>query len=276
MKNIQHLFILTIFVLTSFSHTSTTFQTITKDYSSKQTGDKYKIVVTLPKDYNSSPSKNFPVVYYADATLISGQKTKKIAQQLMESKKIKSCILVGIGHYGDYRMKRRRDYIQAHKKSKGDWYSDDKNYGQSQKFYSFLSKELLPYIEENYRALPSNRTFSGHSLSGLFCAYSMIQSDKIFKNYIALSPSIWTNYQNLFSFERLYYAKSKQLKGNLFITAGGLEVANLVLYNVNQYTIHIKNRNYTNLNMKKKIYTGKTHMSALDQGIKDGLLMMLK
>ncbi len=276
MKNIEYIFVLLFLVVICSSRTSTAFKTITKDYSSKQTGDKYKIVITLPKDYNSSPSKTFPVVYYADATLISGQKTKKIAQELMESKKIKSCILVGIGHYGNYSMKRQRDYIQAHQKSNGDWYSDDKEYGQSQKFYQFLNKELLPHIEKNYRASSSNRTFSGHSLSGLFCVYSMLQPNKIFKNYMALSPSIWANYQNLFSFERLYFAESKQLKANLLITAGGLEIANLVLYNVNQYTIHINNRNYTGLNMKKKIYSGKTHMSALDQGIKDGLLMMLK
>ena len=275
MKNIKQIVIL-LFAIICSSHTSTTFKTITKDYSSKQTSDKYKIIVTLPKDYNSFPSKKFPVVYYADATLISGQKTKKIAQELMESKKIKSCILVGIGHYGNYNMKRRRDYIQAHQKSKSDWYSDDKEYGQSQKFYQFLKKELLPYTENNYRASSNNRTFSGHSLSGLFCAYSMLQSNKIFKNYIALSPSIWVNYQNLFSFERLYYANYKKLSGNLFMTAGGLEVANLVLYNVNQYDIHINKRKYNGLNMKKKIYSGKTHMSALDQGIKDGLLMMLR
>ena len=275
MKNIGFIVMFIIMTICS-SHTSTAFKTITKDYYSKQTGDKYKIVVTLPKNYQSSPSKKFPVVYYADATLISGQKTKKIAQELMENKKIKSCILVGIGHYGDYNMKRRRDYIQAHKKSKGNWYSDDAKYGQSQKFYQFLKKELLPYTEQNYRASSNNRTFSGHSLSGLFCTYSMLQSNKVFKNYIALSPSIWANYQNLFSFERLYYAKSKQLKANLFITAGGLEVANLVLYNVNQYDIHINKRNYIGFNMKKKIYSGKTHMSALDQGITDGLLMMLK
>jgi len=252
------------------------FGTTYFDIKSKQTGDTYKIYIDLPTSYHSSNQK-FPVVYYADANLKSGIKMRKIAKQLIAEKKIKDCILVGIGHYGNYQQKRRRDFIQAHQKNKaGEWYSNDKNYGQSELFYQFLKKELLPNIEKKYRASSKNRTLSGHSLSGLFTVYAMLKTKPIFDNYIALSPSLWVNYQNVYSFEKLYWAKQKTLKRNIFITSGSLEIANLILFHVNDFTTYIKLRKYKKLNYKKKIYAGKTHNSAVPRGLNDGLLFALK
>jgi predicted alpha/beta superfamily hydrolase len=247
----------------------------TFDLASEKTGDTYQIMVSLPISYNSA--KKYPIIYYADAHLKSGILTRKVASKLMTNKKIKDCILVGIKHYGSYRTKRRRDFIQAHYKNKaGKWYSNDANYGQSLKFYQFLKLELLPKIEGKYKVVKGNRTFSGHSLSGLFAMYAMLQPQPIFKNHIALSPSIWANYQNLWSFERLYFKNNKTLNVRSFVAAGGLEIANLVLYNVNGYTNHLKRRNYKSFFIKKKIYNGKTHISAIENGIRDGLLFSLK
>lgn len=248
----------------------------TFDIASTNTGDTYKIYINLPPSYHSLKQK-FPVVYYTDANLKSGMNMRKIAPELIKNKKIKECILVGIAHDGNYGQKRRRDFIQAHQKNKsGEWYSDNPNYGQSQKFYRFLQKELIPKIESKYSAYSTNRTFSGHSLGGLFSIYAMLQTDKIFDNYIALSPSLWVNYQNLYSFEKLYSAKSRTLKRNVFITSGGLEIANLILFHVNDFTTYIRKRKYKGLNYKKKIYAGKTHISSISRGLKDGLLFALK
>jgi predicted alpha/beta superfamily hydrolase len=57
-------------------------------------------------------------------------------------------------------------------------------------FLNFIEKELIPYIENNYRTEPF-RTFIGHSLGGLLTLNSYMDKKSIFDAYISIDPSIW-------------------------------------------------------------------------------------
>jgi uncharacterized protein len=240
---------------------------------SKKTGDKYTYTVSLPTAY--SKSESYPLVLYLDESLNSGVKMQSIAPNMIANGEIPKAILVGIRHHGYNAEKRRRDFIPAHLRKKGteEYYSDDPKYGQAEKFYQFLDKELLPELKKSYKF--NSKTIVGHSLGGLFAVYAMFHSKSPFDNYIAISPSLWANYQNIFVFEEQYYTKSKTISAELYFCCGNYEVLNLVWHNVDLLEDRLNRRKYEGLTFKKKIYAGYNHNEVVTPAIKDGLKRVL-
>lgn len=240
---------------------------------SQKTGDQYTYQVTLPEGYSSS--KSYPLVLYLDESLNSGAKMRNIAPKMMKNGDIPKVVLVGIRHHGNNAEKRRRDFIPAHKLKKGNetYYSDEANYGQAEKFYQFLDKELLPKLEKTYKF--KSKTIVGHSLGGLFAVYTMFHAESPFDNYVAISPSLWANYQNIFVFEEQYYAKSKTIDAQIYFCCGNYEVLNLVWHNVDLLEHRLKSRKYKSLIFNKKIYEGYNHNGVVEPAIKDGLKRVL-
>lgn len=63
--------------------------------------------------------------------------------------------------------------------------------GGGEAFLDFIEKELIPYIDQNYRTTPY-RTFIGHSLGGLLSGYALATKPHLFNNVISLDPtSTW-------------------------------------------------------------------------------------
>lgn len=65
-----------------------------------------------------------------------------------------------------------------------------KGSGGADNFLGFITRELIPYINKSY---PSNgdNTIWGHSLSGMFVIYALLNEPAAFKSYIAADPSLW-------------------------------------------------------------------------------------
>ena len=65
-----------------------------------------------------------------------------------------------------------------------------KGSGGGVNFLGYIKDELIPYINKNY---PSNgdNTLWGHSLSGMFAIYALLNAPTTFKSYIAVDPSLW-------------------------------------------------------------------------------------
>ena len=64
-----------------------------------------------------------------------------------------------------------------------------KYHGNADDFLKYVSHEVVPYINANYRTLDHN-TAVGHSLSASFILYSLIKDPSLFSNYIAISPNL--------------------------------------------------------------------------------------
>jgi predicted alpha/beta superfamily hydrolase len=64
--------------------------------------------------------------------------------------------------------------------------------GGADRLRRFLSAELIPYLDANYRTQPL-RILVGHSLGGLFAAETMTRYPDLFQVTIAISPSIFYN-----------------------------------------------------------------------------------
>ena len=70
---------------------------------------------------------------------------------------------------------------------------NDKNsqffgHGNSDNFLKYIKKELIPYVDSNYRTL-SKRIAVGHSLSASFVISTLLEDNTIFDSYISISPN---------------------------------------------------------------------------------------
>jgi uncharacterized protein len=94
--------------------------------------------------------------------------------------------MVGIadGDMSDHFRLRRLDYTPSMRPP------DDPPSGGAGAFLDFLREEAIPFVEARYRTDPGNRGIWGHSLGGLFAAYTLLNSPGTFQRYLVSSPSL--------------------------------------------------------------------------------------
>lgn len=204
--------------------------------------DKFVITIKKPADY--STGKKYHLVYITDGTIGIGEYilgTNNSWKATVPS----NCIIIAIGHIGNWHDKRPRDLIPSDiSKNAGD------DFGKADKFYLFLQKELIPLIERKFPN-KKDRVFIGHSFGGLFCLYTLFQSDKLFDRHFAISPSIWANYYELDKIEAGYAKKIKSMNARVVIYVGTLEFLNKVLYSSRSFYKTVTERKYTGLSISK-------------------------
>ena len=235
--------------------------------------DSFDIYVTLPPNYPNS-QKSFPMVVYMDANLKSGQKLRAIVDELEEKGGTIDAVFVGIGHFGNYHAVRRRDFITPSINQNDTLISDDPMYGQAERFYAFLRRELIPYVEGKYRVNP-NRTLIGHSLGGLFTFYCLFKKERLFTNFVALSPSLWVNNENIYDFLMRYRRDSTDLHASLYLCVGGAEKLNFILSGAHKMKAYLEKNRFKSLHFEYEEFPGETHISEVPLAL-NKLLPMLK
>ena len=80
---------------------------------------------------------------------------------------------------------------------------------------TFMSRELIPYVEENFRTQPFRMLF-GHSVAGLHVITTMLEDRDLFGAYMATSPSLWWDGETATAM-----AKTALGPGTLFLALGG-------------------------------------------------------
>jgi uncharacterized protein len=219
---------------------------------SGNTKDKY--VITIRKPAGFSTVKKYHHVYMTDGGIGIGDyvlgKSKSWAATIPAN-----CVVIAIGHIGDYNSKRPRDFIPADISK-----NVETNFGKADKFYLFMKNELIPATEKK---LPNkkSRAFIGHSFGGLFCLYTLFKEDKLFDKHFAISPSCWANYNELDKIEEAYFKKNKQINANVTIYVGGLEFLNKVLYSTRSFYTTVTGRKYKGLTMVKDEIGNANHFS---------------
>jgi predicted alpha/beta superfamily hydrolase len=212
-----------------------------------QADRQYELYIKLPEAYTKNKDKNYPVIYFTDADthieLLSG------TEFLMEE-----VILVGISDQKDINKdldghsSRARDYSVS--KSSNPERQAKYQFGQASNHLTFIRNDVIKFIESNYRTDPSNRTYFGFSLGGLFGAYALMAHPDTFKNYILGSPSLWRDIPLLFSLENAAL-KTKAQEINLFITYGELEKELGV--HVEAFITQLKAKEYEGLSSIKQV-----------------------
>lgn len=219
---------------------------------STYTKDRYQINVNKPELYDSL--KYYTIVYVADGSIGLGEYA--VASNGNWKAAIpKNCIIVTIGHEGDWKAKRRRDFIPSDITK-----NSDDEFGRADAFYLFLKEELLPAIQPKFLH-SKTKVFIGHSFSGLFALYAALQNEKLFDKYFAISPSVWANYHELIKLEEQYSKTHKELQADIHIYVGSLEVFNKVISSSTAFFNNLSSRGYNGCKISFEEITAANHFS---------------
>jgi predicted alpha/beta superfamily hydrolase len=199
--------------------------------SSTNVNQEFSIFIALPHSYTKS-EQSYPVVYVLDANFLFGMMTET-TRLLYFPKELQELIIVGVGYpdivsFGSSMGLRTRDYTPTNH----DWYETKYavpgssapkfvGEGEAANFLQFLSEELVPFINKNYRTLPDENALLGRSFGGLFVLYALFRQPGNFKRYFAGSPSLW--WKTIFDLEKEFASNNDDLKAGLFMSVGGDE-----------------------------------------------------
>jgi predicted alpha/beta superfamily hydrolase len=172
-------------------------------------GESRKVIVGLPAGYERSDD-TYPVVYLLDGPGHFYHTTGS-ARFLARSGRMPGVIVVAIPN-----TDRTRDLTPP-------VYSDANpvppTAGGADNFLDFLSGELKPYLEENYRTRPYS-ILIGHSLGGLLANHALVHRPEIFDAYISISPSLWWDEQRLVAQADSAFDDADGLSGDFYMTMG--------------------------------------------------------
>ncbi|MBU2972342.1 hypothetical protein KO527_23685 [Pseudoalteromonas sp. C2R02] len=168
--------------------------------------EERQLLIHLPDDYNKS-DKSYPVIFVLDGN--SHFRHATVATNILEQQnRMPQSIIVAIPNN---QGTRGRDLG-----------------AQKDIFLKFISDEVIPYTNKNYRT-SNHKTIFGHSMAGAFVIKALASKPDLFENYIAASPYMFPNDKALFTaFDKLF--KNKQsLNKSLYLTmtdvaAEGVEV----------------------------------------------------
>jgi predicted alpha/beta superfamily hydrolase len=254
-------------------------------HTKKQPGD---IVVAYPfaKDSflvrindlaaNAGPGDTIHVVYYADGSLKSGKQMEAIIEKYRTELSKKNYVFAGIAHFGQYRVKRRRDFISPSVRTAGGYKGSSDNYGQADSFYYFLQHTIMPLAEKKFSGHIIERSFIGHSLGGLFAAYLLVNGDSLFNNLYALSPALWIDGYHILDYESSQQDKLNKLEKNIWISCGSRETFNRIKTSVDRIRDTLHKRKYTGIGYTVKMYEGKTHNSSVGPTLEEIAGVFLK
>lgn len=143
--------------------------------------------------------------------------------------------------------------------------------GGGRNFLSFIEKELIPFVDKNYRT-ESVRTMVGHSLGGLLTLNSYMDSQSIFDAYISIDPSIWWDEETMKN--KVDSISPISLNKKLFIATANQGQANYERNKKRHDTLYdlMKAKSKGDLNVKIAYFEEEDHRSvpliALYEGLK--------
>lgn len=142
-------------------------------------------------------------------------------------------------------------------------------------FSNFIGKELIPFIQKNYRT-NGFKTLIGHSLGGLFALKTLIDTPTMFQAYVAHDPSIW--HGDLAILKRYQQEEKKFNNRFLMITQAGEseDSGQLKIHYKGIKDIHSLLLKQKDLHYNYKQYTEEDHGSVPMIGTVDFLRWLFK
>ena len=276
MKNIYLILILTFSSTFTFAQKIKAKETvITKPFilgvideiQSKELKEKRVLNIYLPEGYNQNDTTKYPVIYLLDGSAdedfihIVGLVQFNSFEWV---KQIPKSIIVGIAT-----VDRRRDFtfpttIQADKKT----YPTT---GHSDKFISFIEKELQPFIDTKYKT-NKDKTIIGQSLGGLFATEVLLKKPALFNKYIIISPSLWWDNGSLLSQTSNLLTENFKQQLDIYIAVGkeGLtptEIPRVMELDANLLKEKIKRTKSKNVNVFFDYLPQENHATIMHQAV---------
>ena len=250
-------------------------------FSSKIMDKDYLIHMSFPENYSNNDTITYPVIYVLD-----GKSTYRHFNPVnIDFEKIEDVIFVGISHKAKgikSRINRFYDYtpsidtiIERKFEKIFDVPRGTIKTGGADKFLESLKKEIVPFIDKHYKT-NSDRGLSGHSFGGLFTAYCFLNSDNYFTRFGINSPSFHFNDEKLLNQAIFKFTNSETWDiepTKVFLSTGENESPTMVS-NMIKFSLHLREKNYDNIDMNWNIYRNETHISVIPSSL-SGTLMNL-
>lgn len=233
-----------------------------------------RILIYAPKD-SANPEKKYPVIYVLDADNHFAQMeeySKYLSRQ--DVFVIPPLIVVGIAN-----TDRNRDLTPSHSNvdysGKPDTTADApyKNSGGNEHFFKFIQKELIPYVNSNYKTQPY-RIFAGHSFGALTTINCLINYPDMFDAYLAVSPSFWWDQKFLLKVADKKLKAGSTLLKTLFLSDGNEDSSSPgspFHTDVLKFDSLLKKRNIKGLDFEYMPYPNESHMTVPIKSYYDGL-----
>ncbi|HNR07822.1 MAG TPA: alpha/beta hydrolase-fold protein [Saprospiraceae bacterium] len=173
-------------------------------------GSEYRIEVGLPAGYHPGGEK-YPSLYILDGEenfdFVSSQ-----CSEISDMLGVQNVVTISIGYGND----RSLDYTPTEVSAVT---------GGGPRFLHFIETQLIPAMEGYFSVDTSrgSRTIMGHSYGGLFGAYAFSVNNRLFGNYILLSPSLWFDDLVSLQFEKQYRTENKDRSQLVFLGIGEAE-----------------------------------------------------
>lgn len=219
--------------------------------------------IYLPQNFDKT--KSYPIIYLLDGSMnedfihVTG-----LIQFFNQMYSMPETIVVGIAN-----IDRKRDFT-FHTDLK-DLQKDYPTTGHSDKFISFLEKELKPYIESQFKT--TDKYLFGQSLGGLLATEILLKKPEMFNNYFIISPSLWWDDQSLLKQAPQLLAKIPDTKKFVYVSVGKGEHPVMVKDAEAFYDV-LKKSNKKNWTVEYKMMETDNHATILHRSLYEGLVKL--
>ncbi len=188
---------------------------VTEEIQSVELAEKRVLNIYLPEGYDNKDTIKYSVIYLLDGS--ADEDFIHVVGLVQFNSfdwinRVPKSIVVGIAN-----VDRKRDFSFPTTSE-----ADKKRYptsGHSDKFISFLEKELQPFIEKKYKT-NSTKTIIGESLGGLLATEILLKNPTLFNKYIIISPSLWWDNGSLLNQPLLFLNEKFTPKIDIYIGVG--------------------------------------------------------
>jgi len=155
------------------------------DFASEILGNERTVHVLTPPGYEDSEER-YPVLYLQDGQNLFDPrkaafgvewKAGETADRLLADGKIEPVIIVGVANT----PQRLEEYAPASARTPG----------RADEYVDFLTTELKPFIDEEYRTRQDDTGIGGSSMGGLVALFACMHAPDVFSKCAALSPAVW-------------------------------------------------------------------------------------
>lgn len=263
--------------------------TETRVLRSSFVNQEYQISIALPFYYAENPDKTYPVIYVLDANMSFGivVETMRILNiRVPWSKEFPDVIIVGIGYplsgslaeiYHQMLHLRMRDFLPMRDEGAEKFFQETFPVpesvvsGGAGNFLQFIQHELIPMIEAEYRADPTDRTLMGHSWGGLFALYALFAQPHLFQRCVAGSADLQHDQGYLLRTEAVFAQEHHAFPVNLYMAYAEQELGDDDLPAVTAFVDALKRRNYAGFTFTYETIPTCTHGGALPGAYSAGL-----
>lgn len=202
--------------------------TIVHEFTSRANGRDYRLKIWLPP--TAPPPDGFPVIWVLDGSAYQGLVSDMVRSRSVFSHEIASAAVVGVtypdGDLPSMMARRSFDFTptvgdEAHALANLPGYQ----FGGLNGFLDMIENEAIAAVADRAPIDRDRMSIFGHSFGGLAVVHALFTRTALFRNWLALSPSIWWDERIVLASEAAFADRVRrgEVAPRIFIAVGSTE-----------------------------------------------------